>query len=295
MIRNTCALLLIIAVLLTTAACSSTGKVDLDKLPDPPSTKALVDAHNQRLEKLDTLWARVSVRAKGTYDDGTTYEEQGEGHLQIVRPDRISLSIGKLGETYFVFGASETQYWSFNLADADRKVMLVGAMDKVTRGKAAALGLPVHPSELIPLSGLSRIELAQAGGTRWRDDGKAVGFVTPARWGTTATWFDPSSMLVVQTQAFDDQGQLIATAELSRYKDASIPGEAPVQVPGKIEVTTPGDDGFVRIETSGPEAREIRSMVFEPDRLRRAYRADEVIDLDERPEATPATEVPAAP
>ena len=295
MMRSTTGLLLIIASLLATLGCSSTGKVDISKLPEPPSTKTLVDDHNQRLEHLDTLWARVSVRAKGAYDDGTTYEEQGEGHLQIVRPDRVSLSIGKLGETYFVFGASESQYWSFNLADADRKVMLIGSMDQVTRGKAAALGLPVHPSELIPLSGLSRIELAQAGGTRWRDDGKAVGFITPASWGTTATWFDPGTGLVVQTQAFDEYGELIATAELSRYKDASIPGESSVQVPGKIEITTPNDDGFVRIETSGPEAREIRSMVFQPERLQRGYRVDEVIDLDEPINDSPAQEQPTAP
>jgi hypothetical protein len=261
--------------------CSSTGKVDVSKLPDPPSTQELVDAHNDRIANLDTLWARVSVRAKGTYDDGTGYEEQGEGHLQIARPDRISLSIGKLGETYFVFGASESQYWSFNLADADRKVMLVGAMDQVTRAKANALGLPVHPSELIELSGLSDIELTQAGGTRWREDGDAVGFSTPARWGSTMTWFDPRTMLVVQTQAFDEQGELIATAEMSRYKDAEVPGALPVQVPGKIEITTPNDEGFVRIETSEPRRRDIRPMVFQPERLKRAYRVDEVIDLDE--------------
>lgn len=261
--------------------CSSTGKVDVSKLPDPPSTQELVDAHNARIANLDTLWARVSVRAKGQYDDGTGYEEQGEGHLQIARPDRISLSIGKLGETYFVFGASESQYWSFNLADADRKVMLVGAMDQVTRGKAAALGLPVHPSELIELSGLSDIELTQAGGTRWREDGDAVGFLTPARWGSTMTWFDPRTLLIVQTQAFDELGELIATAEMSRYKDAEVPGALPVQVPGKIEITTPNDEGFVRIETSEPRKRDIRPMVFQPERLKRAYRVDEVIDLDE--------------
>jgi hypothetical protein len=273
--------MLCVCAALLMLGCSSTGKVDVSKLPDPPSTQELVQGHNARIATLDTLWARVSVRAKGTYDDGTTFEEQGEGHLQIARPDRISLSIGKLGETYFVFGASESQYWSFNLADADRKVMLVGAMDNVTRDKAAALGLPVHPSELIPLSGLASIDLGQAGGTRWRDDGDAFGFTTPARWGTTMTWFDPSTLLVVQTQAFDEQGELIATAEMSRYKDAEVPGALPVQVPGKIEITTPGDDGFVRIETSEPRRRDIRPMVFQPQRLQRAYRVDEIIDLDE--------------
>lgn len=274
-----CTLCLMMMAILS--GCSGTKKIDVSKLPPPPSTQELVEAHNARIATLDTLWARVSVRAKGTYDDGTTYEEQGEGHLQIVRPDRVSLSIGKLGETYFVFGASESQYWSFNLLDSDRKIMLIGDMDQVTQPKAAALGLPVHPSELIPLSGLATIDLSQAGGARWREDGQAYGISTPARWGTTITWFDPRTRLVVQTQAYDEYNELIATADMSRYKDAQVPGELPVQVPGKIEITTPNDNGFVRIETSDPESRTIRAMVYQPERLQRRYRVDEVIDLDE--------------
>ena len=266
---------------LVLSGCSSTSKVDVSKLGPPPSTQELAERHNERIRSLDTLWARVSVRAKGVYDDGETYEEQGEGHLQIARPDRVSLAIGKLGETYFVFGANAESYWSFNLADGDHKVMLAGEMNRVTRGKASALGLPVHPSELIGLSGLSSIDMATAGGTRWREDGKAVGLRVPAQWGSMLFWFDPDDSLVVQTQAFDEFDELIATAELTRYKDAIVPGSLPVLVPGKIEITTPGDEGFVRIELSEPQRRDIRAMVFQPERLERNYRVDEVINLDD--------------
>ncbi len=257
------------------------GKVDVTKLGPPPSTQDLAQRHNERIAPLDTLWARVSVRAKGTYDDGSTFEEQGEGHLQIVQPNSVSLSIGKLGETYFVFGASPDSYWSINLSESDRKVMLVGDMLRVTRIKANALGLPVHPAELIALSGLAPIDLATAGGTQWRDDGKAVGLRIPGQWGSIMLWFDPRTEIVVQAQAFDENNTLIASADLSRYKDAIVPGQLPVQVPGKVEITTPGDAGFVRIELSGPQRRDIRPVVFEPTRLERAYRIDEVIDLDE--------------
>lgn len=271
--------------------CKNTGKIDVSKLPTPPSTQELADAHNQRIAPLETLWARVSVRAKGTYDDGETFEEQGEGHLQIVMPDRVSLSIGKLGETYFVFGASPEQYWSFNLADSDRKVLLIGDMSEVTRVKAAALGLPVHPAELIALSGVAPIELSRAGGTQWRSDGKAYGFQSPTQWGSIVTWFDPTTGLVSQTQAFDEFDELIASAELTRYKDAAVTGALPVLVPGKIEITTPNEDGFIRIELSGPETRDINQLNYQPDRLQRRYRVDEVIDLDEALDApTPAAE-----
>lgn len=281
-------------LMLTTLAmlgCKNTSKVDVTKLPAPPSTQELAEAHNQRVAPLETLWARVSVRAKGTYDNGDTFEEQGEGHLQIVMPDRVSLSIGKLGETYFVFGASSEKYWSFNLANSDRKVLLVGDMSKVTRVKASALGLPVHPAELITLSGVAPIELSRAGGTQWRSDGKAYGFQSPTQWGSIVTWFDPSTGLVSQTQAFDEFNELIASAELTRYKDAAVSGALPVQVPGQIEITTPNDEGFIRIELSGPQTRDISPLTHQPDRLQRRYRVDEVIDLDEAlDEPAPATE-----
>ncbi|MFG0246074.1 MAG: hypothetical protein ACF8MF_08520 [Phycisphaerales bacterium JB052] len=284
--------LLMLPVLLLLSGCSAPGKVDVSKLGPPPSAQELAERHNARIAPLDTLWARVSVRAKGTYDDGTGYEEQGEGHLQIQRPGSVSLSIGKLGETYFVFGASPETYWSFNLADADHKVMLAGDMDRVTRAKASALGLPVHPSEIIALSGLSEIDLATAGGTQWRQDGQAVGIRVPGQWGSMMLWFDQRTGTVVQAQAYDAFDELIATAELSRYKDATIPGERPVLVPGKIEITTPNDDGFVRIELSEPQRRDIRPMVFQPDRLRRGYRVHEVIDLDEALDDEPTATEP---
>lgn len=275
-----CVLVVTLSLPLLTG-CSTPKKIDVSKLPPPPSTQELAERHNQRIAKLDTLWARVSVRAKGRYDDGSGYEEQGEGHLQIVQPESVSLSIGKLGETYFVFGAAPESYWSINLADNDRKVMLVGDMQQVTRIKANALGLPVHPAEIIALSGLSPIDLSTAGGTRWRDDGKAIGIRVPGQWGSIILWFDPRTEIVLQAQAYDEYNELIATADLSRYKDATIPGQLPVQVPGKVEITTPNEEGFVRIELSEPQRRDIRAMVFQPQRLQRAYRIDELIDLDE--------------
>ena len=104
-------------------------------------------------------------------------------------------------------------------------------------------------------------------------------------------WFDPRTNLVVESQAFDDSGVLIASAELSRYKDAKLPTGELVMVPGKIEITNPGDNGFVRIETSEPQRKDIRPIVFDPNRLSRSYRIHQTIDLDEPAQITvPTTE-----
>lgn len=272
--------ILFIVPVLFLIGCSSTNKVDVSKLDPPMPTTELAVIHNARVEPLTNLWARVSVRAKGTYSDGESYEEQGEGHLQIVKPNDISLTIGKLGETYFAFGANSENYWSFDLSDADHKTALIGKLDQATPEKVAALGLPVHPAELIALTGLMPINLARAGGSRWADDGKSVGVSVPSEWGAFTLWFNPKTNLVVRSQAFNRTGELIATAQLSRYKNATIKEQRPVLVPGKIEIRSPGDDGFVRIEISEPRSKLIRSIVFDPAKLIRAYRVDEAIDLD---------------
>ncbi|MGV6814884.1 MAG: hypothetical protein ACWA5W_07755 [Phycisphaerales bacterium] len=260
--------------------CSSTGKVDVSKLGPPISAIELAERHNERVDRIQSLWARVSVRANGVDRQGKTYEEQGEGHLQIEKPNNVSLSIGKLGETYFVFGANASEYWAFNLADKDRKLGQIGRVDLVTPQKTAQLGLPIHPAELLALSGLMPIELAHASGTRWTDDGKSVGISIPAHWGAITLWFDPRTLLVVRSQAFDQQGQLIADASLSRYKEAIVSDQSTQMVPGKIELTSPADSGWVRIELSEPRSKKINRRVYQPKKLIRAYRIDEVIDLD---------------
>lgn len=269
-----------LVLLMCSIGCSTTGKVNIEKLGPPPSTKELASAHNARVEPLSNLWARVSVRAKGQYSDGESYEEQGEGHLQIVKPHNVSLTIGKLGETYFAFGANADIYWSFDLSNSDHKTVLIGQLDQVTPEKAQALGLPVHPGELIALSGLMPIDMSRAGGSRWADDGKSVGVSVPSAWGSFTLWINPKTNMVVRSQAYDRNNQLIATASLSRYKDAKMDDGSLIQVPGKIEITSPGEDGYVRIELSEPQSKDIRPIVFDPTKLSRSYRIDESIDLD---------------
>lgn len=268
-------------MIVSMVGCSTTKKVDVSKLGDPPSTIEIASKHNQRVEPLDTLWARISIRAKGVYPDGEKYEEQGEGHIQIDKPNNVSLTIRKLGELYFAYGANSESYWSFNLLDGDHKTLMIGQLDRVTAEKASQLGMPIHPGELIALTGLMPIDLSGAGGTRWSDDGKLVGVSVPSHWGMFILWFDPKTNLVSRSDVFDQDGDLIASADLSRYKLANVPDHQPILVPGKIQITNPGQEGFVRIELSEPRSKRIKPMVFDPNRLKRAYRVDEVIDLDQ--------------
>lgn len=272
-----------IAVCLIGAGCSSSPKGRTVVVNDV-LVEALIEHHNERVSEIDRLWARVSVRIKGTDARGNGFEEQGEGHLQVTRPDSVSLTIGKLGETYFAYGSNSERYWMFDLSDSDRRVALIGAVEHLDPARAEEIGLSVHPGDLISALGIEPIDPDQVLETRWDLGEELVVIVNASRWGSTEYWFDPATGLVMRVISLDSDGGQIAVTGLSRYKPLLDDNRraTDVKVPGKVEVTKSGKGGeFVRIELSEPSQRTIKPMVYNPDRLVRAYRIHEVVDLDQ--------------
>ncbi|MCA9304781.1 MAG: hypothetical protein KC996_11720 [Phycisphaerales bacterium] len=263
--------------------CSSTPKFDPRTAPPPIAASELIRVHNERVAPLDQLWTRVSVRAEGRDPRGDKFREQGEGHLQIVRPDRFSLTIGKFEETYFALGANGEQYWSIDLTQSEHKTAMIGQQSLATPEKLEALGVPIHPHEMVMLLGILPIDPTLSISSHWSPDGKNVGIEVPADWGSVAFWFDAKTAELARTQAFDAAGELVASARLWRYKevDGFEDPNTHSAVPGVIELLAVGFDGLVRIEVSGPRMKSIRPVVFKPENLMKIYRVDETIDLDE--------------
>jgi len=281
-INRVAAGVLLVSVLISGVGCQLGG----DKRPSPMSEELvaqLIESHNERVGSIDRLWARVSVRIKGTDARGDGFEEQGEGHLQVTRPEQVSLTIGKLGETYFAYGSNADRYWMFDLSDSDRRVALVGGVKNLTPERADEIGLSVHPGDLISSIGIEPIDPERVIETRWEPESERVVISIPSRWGVTEYWFDPDRGLPGLVRSLDGSGGVIADSELSRYK-ALLDDQrqrSGVMVPGKVEIARGGQSGdFVRIELSEPSQRAIKAMVYSPDRLVRAYRIHEIVDLD---------------
>jgi len=267
--------------------CSPAGK-GRTRVVNDVLIDALIVTHNERVAQIDRVWARVSVRIKGIDARGDGFEEQGEGHLQVTQPEAVSLTIGKLGETYFAYGSTDERYWMFDLSDSDRRVALVGAVENLSPERAAEIGLSVHPGDLISSLGIEPIDPALVIDSRWELEEELVVISKPSRWGVSEYWFDPSTGLVMWVVSLDRDGERIAATELSRYKPLLDEQRraTDVKVPGKVEITRAGLSGeFVRIELSEPSQRLIKPMVYNPDRLVRAYRIHETIDLDRDLEA----------
>lgn len=281
---------LLMLVLVVSVGCSNSGSKRSAVTQD--EIDQIIQFHNERVASIERVWARVSVRIKGTDARGEWFEEQGEGHLQITRPESVSLSIGKLGETYFAYGSGTEQYWMFDLSDSDNRVALIGSLDKITPERAEEIGLSVHPADLITVLGIEPIDPESIIDTRWEDSSGLIAIRFPSRlegWGETEYWFDPGRGLPILVRSLDAYGERLATTGLSRYKDLLTEQklDSGVQVPGKVEVRDPRTQGgFIRIELSEPSQKSIRAMVYNPSRLSRAYRIHESIDLD-APRADP--------
>lgn len=258
------------------AACSSPKRTG-----DLPEAGRIVEAHNARVGGLDSLWARTSVRVEGRDAEGSKFAEQGEGHLQVERPDRVAVTVGKLGEIYFALGSNEAQYWLVDVSNAERRSMLIGEQSLATPAKAEALGLPVHPRDFPMLLGLVPLDPDAVGVPTWDDRGRAV-LTVPTRWGHAALRFDPRTLDLVGSTAFDADGELVADATLGLHGPVTDrQGVTQVgRLPRRIEVRVPGFDGFLRMQLGEPDVRAINATVFDPQRLRRAYRVGEVVDLD---------------
>ncbi len=272
-----CGLLAVVLSLL--AGCTNTPKPEARELPP---TGSIVEAHDGRVAALGSFWARASVRVEGRDAVGSRFSEQGEGHVQSERAGRVAITLGKLGEVYFALGSNEDRYWLIDVSDSSRRVIVSGEQSSVTPEKAAALGLPVHPRDIPLLLGLNPIGDAIIGDPSFNDRGQIVVQIE-ARWGRAEFRFQPGTLDLIGTAAYDADGTLLADATLSRHIGVGNEvGQGTLgRVPGKAEIRVPGFDGFVRMVLEDPRVRPINPTAFDPERLRRAYRVREAIDLDQ--------------
>lgn len=254
--------------------------------PRPGITAAqIVEAQNARVAGLDRLWARVSVQVTAKNEKGKRLRDQGEGHLQIVQPSSIALSLGKVGQTQLYLGSNEQIYWWIDLLDSDEKVALAGRHERVTTEKAALLGVPVYPRDLVHMLGITPLPTSAADAELEWDAHSHAAVHAPTDSGERRVWFDVDSMLPTKVELFDDNGELVLTSELDRYDFVNVVGDATIKpkIAERADITIAVDDTKVKISLYDPENRAIRPTAFDFEKLVRGFGVDTIYDLDAQP------------
>jgi hypothetical protein len=279
--------ILAVAVVLAMVGCSGLEPLDADRPRDPGSTvevptyAELRARYNDRVDGLERLWARAVVQVDGEDAEGNKLKEQAEGHLQVIRPDRVALTLGKLGETYFMLGSNPRNYWWIDLS-AEPKSALVGAQDRVTPEAAAYLGLPIYPGDLIELFGIAPLpeEPAPVGRAVYE---QLVAVDLPAATGTKRLLLDPETLEPQRIELIDRSGRLAAASELSRYEMVPVEGDAlrKGRVATRVLIRSPQLTGTARFTLNEPTNKSIRSVAFDLTRILKSYSVSDVVDVDE--------------
>lgn len=258
--------------------------------PVPGVTAAqVVEAQNARVAGLERIWARASVQVTSTNDKGRRLRDQGEGHLQVVQPWSIALTLGKLGQTQLYLGSNDQYYWWIDLVDSSDKVAVFGRHEYVTSAKADVLGVPIHPRDLVHLLGVTPLP-GEAGEQTLEWDARShAGVRVPTQSGSRRVWFDVSNMQPTRVEMFDSDGVLTLTADLDRYDFVNVVGDATLkpQIPERIDIRIAADDTHVKISLYDPENRPIRPTAFDFERLVKGLGVDTIYDLDAPPATTP--------
>jgi hypothetical protein len=295
------------------AACASPNKptapeassnnrehVHVAPLPDIDETVA---RYNQRVSDLSRVRTPVTLLLDVPDENaekaakGERTREQLEGNLQLHQPDRLSLRVDKVGQTLFVLGANESNYWW--LSTGSDATAFVGATRLATPQKAKLFGLPIHPFDLLELLAISplpandpRVTLA------WKDTSLLI--AAPARWGTRELLLDASTLEPQFVLLRDARGVPAVWAQLSKFIAVDVHGNAfsTARMPSRIKAEVPGvsasQNAFVELIIIKPENPQdkMRTKQFELQTVLDSYGVKSRIDIDAP--TSPRTQPPAA-
>ena len=277
------------------SGCASTGTREPAPVinAEPPTYAEIATAHNERASRLPRLWARAAVRMQYTDDDGDRRREQGEGHLQIIAPARLALSVGKVGEVLFWLGSDDHRFWWFDLSENSRAS--VARHENVLLPCVSEIALPVHPLDLLDLLALREIPATGPAPVLDPEGRAVVDFPTPA--GARRVFFDTDTMYPARVELWwRGEASPAIIAELEEYERVdlpSVPGVDP-RLASRVTITHVDSDTLMTLFLSdmsdGSRFGRLSPGVFDFEELVGSLDPKTIIVLDEDC-ATPALDV----
>ena len=263
------------------------------KFGEPPAYAAVAREYNRSVDYLDRVSARANILITYFDEEGNERSEDPEGRLQIIRPNKLALSLGKAGQILFWFGCDPEQYWWIDLSEKGKRIAAIGRHEKFDDATAARIGLPIKPLDLIRMIGIVKMDVSAKGATQWSEDGKLVGITTPiGDRGFQRTWVDPKSMRPATIEIFDRYREKVLVAEHTGEEPVEFTRDLPgaafahVRVPSRIEITHLERDGHpetkARLTLTGVRDGPITEKAFDLSVLLDKYPVDRTIDLDSR-------------
>ena len=234
----------------------SEGVVDLSSM----SYEQVAQAMNERAERLERFWAATITTVWYIGKQGEDEVDQLDGDLHIVQPNKIALTLEKIGVDGAALGANERFYWFVDLL-ADDPIASIGTHSKANPDQLADLGVPVHPLDLLLLLGFSKVPerpINPERPLRTTASGGHVVLAAPATWGIVEYTLDPETFEPVRVEIRRGPRQPpVLTADMVGtipFDDRLDRDKPPVRIPERVVIDVPEIDARVRIRLLGAQS-----------------------------------------
>jgi hypothetical protein len=278
---------LVLAAALGLAGCHApegTGQTDgVEETRPVPGYGEVREKYNARAGKVEKLWSRAVVEMDYFDEEkqGRKFE-QGDGHLILVKPDWVALSMGKAGHPIVWAGRDPLRYWLFVLGD--EKKAYVGKVANLGKPATKSLGLPISLDQLMLLSGLE--ELPEMGNDSAASVAWEGGLLRVNLPGVDVDMLiDPETWLARQIRVHaGDKVKVMST--LSQPDTVTMSNQPPGAFPTiqtNIKITYPGKEDSLTLFLSGMtdgEGGKIKPAVFDFETLGKLLKVGQVVDLD---------------
>lgn len=262
-----------------------------------PTYAEVVTPYNARVRDLAGLRAAATLVIETKGADGKRSKEQVEGFLQMVRPRQVSLRLDKVGQTIFVLGSNDSNYWWIDLTEGAKA--LVGRHDG-PGVFAPDVDVPVHPMDMMELLAVTPLPVEPIGAKppKWSQDGRLLWITLPGanrvpgrQYGSRRYGLDPEqNWAPVRVELVDAQGTLAVWSDLTRYEPVRVDmsaraagfDEAAPRMATRVEITVPRLNVTTLMALFNPEnpGTKMRMRSFDLEALVQAYGVKEVFDLD---------------
>jgi hypothetical protein len=252
-------------------------------LAPAPSYRVAAAAYNERVAPLDRFRAQATVQFRYVDKDGKERIEQPEGTIQIVRPDKLALSLGKLGQVKFWLGSDQKRYWWLDMMD--EPVAFIGGHDAFNDRAARRLGISLAPRSLIRVLCLTPMDTEGWGATQWSDDGERLGITTTIDGGgRQRVWVDPANYRPIKIELYDAAGKPIVIAhcegdERVEVAAGSTRGGSP-WIPKSVSIYAVGTDATIRVSLSSAKNDGVNDKAFEFEEIVGTYGVERVVDWE---------------
>jgi hypothetical protein len=241
---------LLATLLAALGGCAGGPGVVVRNEPPPPYAVAAA-RYNERIAPLRTLIGQVTGTVVFT-EQGKPRHEEFSGVLQLAQPDKVALSIKKVGQRVAWIGGDAQRAWLIQFGD--EPTALVGSHEAFTRalagegeGDAQAGGglAPIAPRDLAALIGVAPLPEGGVGATQWSANGRLLGLTVRldreegGSGGLRRTWVDPETFVARRVEVFDAGRRVQFISELEgegRVSLSESTGARP-RLPERVTIT----------------------------------------------------------